>query len=86
MERETPAEAAACDEIVMLALRLSSGLRLEDYPGETRDALAHRYGAAFTAAHAAGRLEAVPGGWRVPRAHRFLADDTIAWVAARARG
>ena len=85
-ERERPPEAAICDEIVMLASRLSTGLRWEDYPDATRAALEHRYGRAFAAAHAAGRLESVPGGWRIPRAHRFLADDTIAWMAARARG
>ncbi len=86
VDREVPSEAAACDEIVMLGLRLSSGLLWADYPAATIAALEHRYGRAFAAAHDAGRLEAGPGGWRIPRAHRFLADDTIAWLAARARG
>ncbi len=85
-EREAPSVAVTCDEIVMLALRLSSGLVRADYPAETLTALEHRYGHAIAAALDAGRLETTADGWRVPREHRFLADDTIAWLASRARG
>jgi oxygen-independent coproporphyrinogen-3 oxidase len=81
---EFPGPAATADEIVMLALRLATGLRLADYPEQERTLLQERYGGALAAALAQGRLERTEGGWRIPAAHRFLADDTIAWLAARA--
>lgn len=85
-ERERSPEASISEEIVMLGLRLSSGLFAADYLPVEWEGVERRFGEAFAAARDAGRLEAVPGGWRIPRAHRFLADDTIAWLAARARG
>ena len=79
----TPAQAA--DEIVLLGLRLASGLWAADHTPEIWAALDQRYGDAFRAACSQGRLEATAQGWRIPAAHRFVADDTIAWLAARAR-
>jgi oxygen-independent coproporphyrinogen-3 oxidase len=81
-ERETPARVA--EEIVMLALRLASGLQPADYPATTWAEVEARYGAALAAAVAQGRLERTAQGWQVPAAMRFVADDTIAWLAARA--
>ena len=83
-EREPETYASRADEIVMLALRLGEGLRLEDYPVEVREQIRARYGAALEAAVRESRLERTPGGYRVAPAHRFVADDAIAWLAARA--
>jgi hypothetical protein len=69
----------------MLALRLGTGLVLDERPAAERHELLTRYEAAFAAGVAAGRLERTPQGWRIPRAHVFVADDTIAWLAVRAR-
>jgi oxygen-independent coproporphyrinogen-3 oxidase len=82
-ERERPGEAAIAEEILMLGLRLGSGLRLADYPTAEQESFARRYGAALEAAVAERRLERTADGWRVAPAHRFVADDVIAWVAAR---
>ncbi len=84
-ERESPGEAAIAEEILMLALRLGTGLRLADYPPAERAALERRFGRALEEAVAGGRLERTDGGWRVAPAHRFVADDVIAWIAARGR-
>jgi len=74
--------AAAALEVVMLGLRLCSGLRPEDYaPGLWREVHA-RHGAALDRAVRTGRLERDACGWRIPRALRFVADDVIAWIAA----
>lgn len=83
VEVETPVSRA--DEAVMLALRLGSGLVLEDLAPAARQELLTRYAHAFEDGVAAGRLERTPHGWRVPRAHVFVADDTLAWLAVRAR-
>ena len=83
--REAEMAASRADEVVMLALRLASGLDLRDFPGDPREELEMRYGPAFAAAETQGRLERTPHGWRIPAAHRFVADDTIAWLAVRAR-
>lgn len=81
-EPESPESRA--DEIVMLGLRLGSGLRPGDYgPGAWSD-VTRRYGRALEAAVAAGRIERVGGGFRVAPEHRFVADDVIAWLMARA--
>ena len=77
----TPDQAA--DEIVLLGLRLASGLWESDHEPAVWQTVLARYGAAFEAAQAQGRLEATAQGWRIPAAHRFVADDTIAWLAAR---
>jgi len=82
-ERETPASRA--DEVVLLALRLGSGLDVRDLGREERRELVHRYGAALEAAVACGRLEPTRHGWRIPARLRFVADDTVAWLAVRAR-
>jgi oxygen-independent coproporphyrinogen-3 oxidase len=78
----TPAQLA--DEIVLLGLRLASGLWPGDHPASVQALLEQRYGTAFREGAAAGRLERTSQGWRLPAAHRFVADDTIAWLAARA--
>jgi oxygen-independent coproporphyrinogen-3 oxidase len=80
-ERETPASRAS--EIVMLALRLGSGLVITDYPRPVWDEVRRFYGAALDSAVASQRLERTPEGWRVRPEHRFVADDVIAWVECR---
>jgi oxygen-independent coproporphyrinogen-3 oxidase len=82
-ERET-AESRA-DEVVLLSLRLGSGLDTRDLAPAHAGELDRRYGAAFAAAEACGRLERTACGWRIPARHRFVADDTVAWLAVRAR-
>mgnify|MGYP003344748602 FL=1 len=82
---EVESAASRADETVMLALRLGTGLVLDERPAVERHELLTRYEAAFAAGVAAGRLERTPQGWRIPRAHVFVADDTIAWLAVRAR-
>ncbi len=82
-EPETPASRA--DEIVMLGLRLASGLHTADLATDARAELDERYAAAFAAGLAAGRLERHANGFRIPPTLRFVADDTIAWLAVRAR-
>jgi oxygen-independent coproporphyrinogen-3 oxidase len=77
----TPDQAA--DEIVLLGLRLASGLWEGDHEPAIWRAVIARYGDAFGAAQVQGRLEATAQGWRIPAAHRFVSDDTIAWLAAR---
>jgi oxygen-independent coproporphyrinogen-3 oxidase len=81
---EPESARSRADEIVMLGLRLMSGLRRADYPAAVWSQVASRYGAAFVAAEEAGRLVRTRGGWKVPRRARFLSDDAIAWVMARA--
>ena len=83
--RATPSEDEAAEEVLMLALRLGSGLRLADYAPVQRTLLQRRYGVALAQAVEEGRLERTPGGWRIAPEHRFVADDVIAWLAARAR-
>ncbi|HEY6867651.1 MAG TPA: radical SAM family heme chaperone HemW, partial [Candidatus Eisenbacteria bacterium] len=93
LERGEPPESeheagdldAAASECVMLALRLSTGLRTADYPRPLARAIERRYGAAFAPALAAGRLVATDGALRIDPVHRFVADDIIAWIEARAR-
>jgi oxygen-independent coproporphyrinogen-3 oxidase len=81
-ERET-GSGAAC-EVLLLGLRLGTGVRMADYPATIVAAVEVRYGAALAAAVRTGRLERVPGGYRVRPEHRFVADDVIAWIEARA--
>ncbi len=81
-ETGTPADAAR--EILMLALRLDSGVRRGDHsPAAWRGFEAH-YGRAGRAALASGRIEGEPHAFRIPPARRFVADDVIAWIDARA--
>ena len=84
-ERERVSERSVAEEIVMLALRLGSGLRLADYDPVGRTAVEKLLGGALAEAVAAGRLEQTAEGWRIAPAHRFVADDVIAWIAARGR-
>lgn len=74
--------AAAALEVVMLGLRLCSGLRPADYPPELWREVEMRHGAALDAAARTGRLARDARGYRIPRALRFVADDVIAWIAA----
>jgi oxygen-independent coproporphyrinogen-3 oxidase len=72
------------DEIVMLGLRLATGLAAADHPPARWDEVTRRYGLAFRDALATRRLERTAGGVRVPPTLRFLADDVIAWLMAAA--
>ncbi len=84
VSREVVGEAQACEETVMLGLRLGRGVDLAEVAPELRGALERRVGPALEAAVAAGRLCGGDGRWWIPKEHRFVADDVIAWVAARA--
>jgi len=81
-ERETADSIGS--EILMLGLRLTTGVRLADYAAREAHAFRARYARALDEAAACGRIEATSEGWRVPRAHRLVADDVIAWIEARA--
>jgi oxygen-independent coproporphyrinogen III oxidase len=91
LERGAPCDAtepetadSRADEVVMLGLRLGTGLLAGDHPAARWADVTRRYGGAFRRAIALGRLEATADGVRIPRAHRFVADDTIAWLMAEA--
>jgi oxygen-independent coproporphyrinogen-3 oxidase len=81
---EPESARSRADEIVMLGLRLATGLAAGDHPPTRWGEVARRYGRAFRDALATGRLERTAGGVRVPRRHRFVADDVIAWLMAAA--
>ncbi len=83
-EREAETPATAAREVVMLGLRLTSGLVPADYPPGLWREVGRRYAAALAEAVATGRLEARGDGWAVPAALRFVADDVLAWLEARA--
>ncbi len=83
-EREPETRASRADEIVMLALRLGSGLVASNYDGAIWRDVLERYGDALARAVAGGRLECTPAGYRIAPRHRFVADDVIAWLMARA--
>ena len=83
--RERESTASVAEEVVMLALRLATGLRPKDYTPLTWAAVEARFGDALAAAVAAGRLARTDEGWRVAPDRRFVADDVIAWVAVRGR-
>jgi putative oxygen-independent coproporphyrinogen III oxidase len=83
--RERESATSVAEEVVMLALRLATGLRPKDYTPLTWAAVAARFGEALSGAVAAGRLQRTDEGWRVAPDKRFVADDSIAWVAARGR-
>ncbi len=83
--REPPEPRARALEVLMLSLRLGSGLSRRDHSTETWSDLLDHFGAGLEAAVAAGRLLRHREGWRIAERHRFVADDVIAWVAARAR-
>lgn len=81
-ESEAHDPAAAALEVVMLGLRLCSGLWRDDHPAALWREVTARHGAALERAVRTGRLLEAPRGWRIPRGLRFVADDVIAWIAA----
>ncbi len=83
-ESEAHDPGSAALEVLMLGLRLCSGLWRADYSEALFREVLARYGAALELAARTGRLEADARGFRIPRALRFVADDVIAWIAARA--
>jgi oxygen-independent coproporphyrinogen-3 oxidase len=83
-EREAESPAAAAREVLLLGLRLTSGVRRDDYAPALWEIVTRRYGAALEEAVATGRLLASPGGFVIPRGLRYLADDVLAWIEARA--
>jgi len=83
--RDEPETRSSRDqEIVMLALRLGTGLVRDDYDPEVWASIQRRYGAAFRRALEQGRIEATDDGVRIPARHRFVADDVIAWLMSAA--
>jgi oxygen-independent coproporphyrinogen-3 oxidase len=81
-EEEGDEARAEALEVVMLGLRLCSGLRAADYSPETWARVERIHGEAIDHAVRTGRLERTAAGVRIPRALRFVADDVIAWIAA----
>lgn len=84
-ERELESAAAAGREVLLLGLRLTTGVSRADYEAELWEVVARRYGAALDEAIATGRLHATADGFAIPRALRYLADDVLAWIEARAQ-
>ena len=72
------------DEIVMLGLRLGSGLLPEDHDPRAWDEVRERFGARLERGVAERRLLRHRGGWRISVRHRFVADEILAWVLAGA--
>jgi oxygen-independent coproporphyrinogen-3 oxidase len=88
-EREGATDEATAREILMLGLRLASGLDPGDYAGSEWSLVENRYGAGLARGVIEGRLERTAHGVRIPPRFRFVADDVIAWLesrATRARG
>lgn len=83
-EREPETAASAAREVVMLGLRLTTGLRAGDYAPGPWAGVVRRYGAALGEAVSTGRLVVTADGWAMPGALRFVADDVLAWIEARA--
>jgi len=83
-EREPETAASAAREVVMLGLRLTTGLAAPDYPPALWTEVERRYGAALAEAVATGRLAARADGWALPVGLRFVADEVLAWIEARA--
>ena len=83
-EREVETLESRASEIVMLALRLGTGMVAADYPPEAWSDVLRTRGAALDAAVRAGRLERRAEGFRIRPEHRFVADDVIAWIESRA--
>jgi oxygen-independent coproporphyrinogen-3 oxidase len=82
--REPGSAAVRARELLMLGLRLTTGLRAADYAPPLWETTLRRYGEALAEAVATGRLRATRGGFAVPRMLRFVADDVLAWIEARA--
>lgn len=85
-ERETQTTEARATEMMMLGLRLATGLKREDYGAAAWSTVIQRYGTAFASAVEGGRLEPTDHGWRIPAGLRFVADDVLAWIESRAGG
>jgi putative oxygen-independent coproporphyrinogen III oxidase len=83
-EREPESAAARAREILMLGLRLTTGVRAADYAPALWSETTRRYGKALAQALATGRLIATRDGFALPRTLRYLADDVLAWIEARA--
>jgi oxygen-independent coproporphyrinogen-3 oxidase len=83
-ERDPETDVSVGEEIVMLALRLGSGLQERDHDPGDWARMSARYAGPLRQALEEGRLERCEGGLRVPPRHRFMADDVIAWLMARA--
>ena len=84
-EREVESAADSAREVLLLGLRLTTGVRRDDYePGRWAE-VARRYGTALDEAVATGRLRATADGFAIPRPLRYLADDALAWIEARAQ-
>jgi oxygen-independent coproporphyrinogen III oxidase len=83
-EREAESEATAAREMLLLGLRLTTGVRRGDYAPALWGSAMQRYGTALAEAAATGRLCATASGFAIPRALRYLADDALAWIEARA--
>jgi oxygen-independent coproporphyrinogen-3 oxidase len=84
-ELEPETRASRADEIVMLALRLDTGLDAADHDAAAWADVQARYGARLERGVAEGRLEARRRGWRIAPHRAFLADEIIAWLMAGAR-
>jgi len=83
-ELEPETRESRADEIVMLALRLGSGLDPADQPAAAWREVIARYGRRFERAVAEQRLERHGDGWRIAGRHAFVADEIIAWLMAGA--
>jgi coproporphyrinogen III oxidase-like Fe-S oxidoreductase len=83
-EREAESAAAAAREVLLLGLRLTTGVRRGDYEPGLWEVVALRYGTALEEAAATGRLRVTADGFAIPGALRYLADDALAWIEARA--
>jgi oxygen-independent coproporphyrinogen-3 oxidase len=83
-EREVESAAAAAREVLLLGLRLTTGVRRGDYEPGSWKVVAQRYGSALEEAVATGRLHTTADGFAIPPALRYLADDALAWIEARA--
>lgn len=83
-EREQESGSAAAREVLLLGLRLTTGVRRSDYEPGLWEFVVQRYGATLEEAVATGRLQATADGFAIPQALRYLADDALAWIEARA--
>jgi len=81
---EPESEISRLDEIVMLGLRLGTGVRRADHVPETWRALMARFGSALARAARTDRVIVTTAGFRIAARHRFVADDVIAWLTAMA--
>jgi hypothetical protein len=83
-EREPETETTRAEEIVMLGLRLASGLRASDYESSVWHDVVARFGRSLERAVTTGRLIAEPGG-RTHRSDESLRQRRRNRVGARRR-